>query len=394
MTRGLLGLLLTLLSVLGPVDQSRAQGADNPLLAPAETLASTSHLILTVPMTDNDTLATTARTIEQRFGVTLAAEWPLRSINVHCFVVRVAANSNVDSLITRMEGDTLIRTVQRIRDFQTYEAPHYSDPLLPAQTALTEINAMAAQRLSMGSGIKIGVVDSTIDRDHPDLLGRVDSLRDFVATGRREHAEAHGTAIAGIVAADAENAVGMVGIAPRAELIGLRACWQNAGEPGRCNSFSLARALNFAVLNDIPIINMSLGGPRDPLLAELVEAAIKKGILIVAARGEGETAAFPASMSEVIGAGLGDDHCIPAPSIDVISTAPDEGYRYVSGSSVATAHVTGVAALLLSARPDLKPKDIERALRDAVKQRSSGPMLDACQALRSVTGDTLDCSPP
>nr|WP_320142351.1 S8 family serine peptidase [uncultured Cohaesibacter sp.] len=361
------------------------------LLKPANTIASKSHLILTVPLADRKRIDEIASKIVSRFGLTLTAEWPLKSINVHCFVVKASQETDMDSLIARLQADEQIRTVQRMQDFNTLES-RYSDPLFPIQTALAQINAVAAQRYSTGYGVKIAVVDSSIDASHPDLSGRLTAPKDFVGDGQTVVAEEHGTAIAGIIAADVANATGIVGVAPKAQLTSLRACWQAPNMPGECNSFSLARALNFALLNGYDVINLSLGGPKDPLLEELIKAAIQKNIVVVAAWGEKEEASFPASVSGVIAAGGPTKASIPAPSVDVISTAPHNDYRYVSGSSVAAAHISGILALLLELHPGLPAKTLAHVLHASVKKRDGDPMIDACAVLLSEAKGQISCN--
>ena len=386
--------LLCLLVLSGVSLSSKAQTQEEPpfLLVPADGITAQTHLILTVPITDRSQIDATAAAIEARFGVTLTAEWPLKAIAVHCFVVDAGSTADMDTLIARMRADKGIRTVQRMQTFGTL-GQSYADPLFPIQSALRQINAIAAQRFATGSGVKVAVVDSAIDMTHPDLRDRLAPPRDFVdPDASTARAEDHGTAIAGIIAAEA-NDQGIVGIAPMAELTSLRACWQDPGEPGHCNSFSLARALNFAILNDFDIINMSLGGPSDPLLEELVLAALKKDIVVVAAWGDAPTAAFPASVPGILAAGGKTDESIPAPSIDVISTAPHDDYRYVSGSSVATAHVTGVAALLRSLHPGQSPDAITKALHHAVTSHDGIKMLDACVAMVPDPADAISCAP-
>nr|WP_321981930.1 S8 family serine peptidase [uncultured Cohaesibacter sp.] len=360
------------------------------LLKPANTIATKTHLILTVPLADKKALDKIASEIMSRFGVTLTAEWPLKSIDVHCFVVEADPKADMNALIARMLADKQIRTAQKMQEFKTLES-RYSDPLFPIQTALKQINAVAAQRYSTGSGVHIAVVDSAIDASHPDLLGRLTPAKDFVGVGQTSVAEDHGTAIAGIIAADVANATGIVGIAPKAQLTSLRACWQAPNEPGECNSFSLARALNFALLNDFDVINLSLGGPPDPLLEELIQSAIEKNIVVVAAWGEDGVATFPASVSGVIAAGGPTKASIPAPSVDVISTAPHNDYRYVSGSSVAAAHVSGILALLLALHPGLPTETLAHALHASIRQRNGDPMIDACAVLHSEAKDTVSC---
>mgnify|MGYP003630928934 FL=1 len=388
MLRAALALVISTFLLAAPL---RAQQAPPWLLVPADSIATQTHLILTVPLDDPGALNAVAAGIEARFGVTLTAEWPLQSLAVHCLVVDTAGTPDLDALIARMQADAQIRTVQRMNDFQVFETLH-SDPLLPMQSALRQINAAAAHRLSTGTGVRVGIVDTAIDRDHPDLEGRLADLRDFVGNAQGSAAEPHATAIAGIIAADADNGIGMMGVAPQAELIGLRACWQAQGEGGRCNSFSLARALNFAILNDVQVLNMSLGGPPDPLLQELIEAAEAAGIVVVAAWGENPEPTFPASMPGVIAAGQGTEHQVPAPAVDVLSTAPDNDYRYVSGSSVAAAHVSGVVALLIARHHDITARDIALALNDAVVMQHDGPMVDACEALLAIETTASVCN--
>ncbi|MCD2184696.1 S8 family peptidase [Rhizobium sp. GN54] len=362
--------------------------AQSPRLEPANSLTSNTHLILTVPLAEPDMLTAKAAGIEARFGVRLAAEWPLASIAVHCFVMDVSGITNIDELIARMRADVDIRTVQPMQDFSTL-GNNNDDPLFPAQTALRQMNLPAAQRLSKGTGVKVAIIDTAIDAAHPDLVARVSKQQDFVGLDPSQAAETHGTAVAGIIAADARNGIGIEGVAPEVALVGLRACWQE-GKSGHCNSFSLARALNVAVLDQVDVVNMSLGGPPDALIGELVQAAIGKGTVVVAAAGETGTLAFPASAPGVIAVGPSHE-AISAPSIDVLSTAPGDGYRYVSGSSVAAAHVAGVAALMRAASPGLRPEEVAHALREATAMHGETGMLDACRALSAVVEETMDC---
>lgn len=361
-------------------------------LADADSLDRRDHLILTVPLADPAALAAVAGEIERRYGVRLAAEWPLNAISVHCLVIDASGVADVEALIARMRTDAQIRTVQRMQSFQVL-ALSYADPLFPAQTALALMNAPRAHQGSTGAGVRVGVVDSAIDARHSDLAPRLAEARDFVAREPGEAAEAHGTAVASLIGAEAGNARGMVGVAPGAELVGLRACWQRPDGGGSCSSFSLARALNFAILNRIRVLNLSLGGPPDPLLAELIETALAEGAVVVAAWGEQPEPAFPASLPGVIAAGGVDGgRGLPAPEVDVLSAAPGEAYNYVSGSSVATAHVAGVAALLLAARPELTSAEISHALAASVVTRDGQPTLDACEALRAVNARHETCS--
>lgn len=377
---------------IGFVQPTKAQAQDW-LLVDADQILSDQFLILTVPLDGPENLAAVAEAIEAKFGVPLTAEWPLRAIAVHCLIFDASEHPNIEALIANMRADTRIRTVQSMQKFGVSELPFHADPLFSLQWSLDHMNASQAHQVSMGLGVKVGVVDSAIDRTHPDLIDQLFDTRDFVNTPPSDVAEAHGTAVAGIIAADAKNGVGMVGIAPEAALIGLRACWEAQGQSGQCSSFSLARALNFAILNDVDVLNLSVGGPFDPLIEELLTAAMEAGLIVVAASGETAETVFPASIDGVIAAGGEGADRVPAPMVDVISTAPGNRHRYVSGSSISTAHVSGVIALMLSRRADLTSAEVSQALVGGVALRNDVPLLDACKALNAIGDPAILCVP-
>ncbi|MEM1399860.1 MAG: S8 family serine peptidase, partial [Pseudomonadota bacterium] len=253
-----------------------------------------------------------------------------------------------------------------------------------------EIKAPQAHLRATGKGIRIAVIDTKIDFSHPDLASRKEQSRNLVdRAGDEASAEEHGTAIAGVIAADGSNGQGIVGVAPDARLIGLRGCWHDQAEGGgRCNSFSLARALNLAILSEVDIVNMSLAGPFDPLISDLIETALQRGITLVAAEATDAAASFPASQEGVISVQIPSarsDADLVAPGTDIISTALDGDFDFFSGSSVAAAHVTGVAALLLEERPGLWPEELRQAIRQFAGDGTAVEELDACSAVAAVT---------
>jgi subtilisin family serine protease len=373
-----------------------AQPAPDWRLAQADLIAGDQYLILTIPMDTPEALVAAAADIEARYGVVLAAEWPLASIAVHCLVIDAQAHGDIDALAEQMRTDPEIRTVQRMQSFESLGVA-YPGSLAPMQEGLRRINALQAHVISRGAGVRVGVVDTGIDAGHPDLAQRLELSRDFVGKAEQPDGELHGTAIAGVIAADGTRRKGMVGVAPEAAILGLRACWQDGEqESGRCSSFSLARAINFAILNDVDVLNLSLGGPQDPLLQELITGALNQGMLVVAAWGEQAQPAFPASMAGVIGvAGTPDSQSAEAvmgPAVDILSTSPNGGYRYFSGSSVAAAHISGVAALLKAYKSDLSQTEVARAINKGAKVAASGNDLDACAALRSISESSITIS--
>ena len=185
----------------------------------------------------------------------------------------------------------------------------------------------------------------------PDLEGQIELSENFLAD-RPFAAERHGTEVAGIIAARADNGVGIVGVAPNARLLALRACWQESAGATLCNSLSLARALDFAIARRVQVINLSLGGPPDRLLGALLDVALRRGIEVVAAVDRAlPGGGFPASHPGVIavadeGRGRVAAGVMLAPGRDVPTTSPPSQWYVVSGSSFAAAHVSGLLALL------------------------------------------------
>ena len=218
--------------------------------------------------------------------------------------------------------------------------------------------------------------------------------------------ERHGTALAGVMAAERGNGQGIAGVAPNAMLLGLRACWEQPGgaDRGLCNSFTLARALHFAVVARPGVLNLSLQGPEDPLLSRLLLRAIADGTTVVAAYDSRRPGRFPASLPGVIAvaeptaAGLNPPPgLLRAPGVDILSTAPGGGYAYVSGSSIAAAHVSGAAALLLEIAPHAGPARIASLLRSTARldegdDGAAGPSLDACRAVITLLEHPLEPS--
>ncbi|MEM6549441.1 MAG: S8 family serine peptidase [Pseudomonadota bacterium] len=391
--------LLALAAAGCAVEQQLQQQSSAPVwrVTAADKIAGPRDLILTVAQQDPDGLAAMAEALAAKYNVELVAEWPLSAIDVHCIVFRAAEDADLDALIASMSRDDTIRTVQRMQTFSTLGVT-YPDELFALQTGLQQINAPSIHQASTGDRVRVAVLDTGVDFSHPDLTRRQALARDFVGAPPGTYTpELHGTAIAGVIAADGRNGLGIVGVAPDAEILGLRGCWQDPQTmAGVCSTFSLARALNFALNAEVQILNLSLAGPFDPLLAELVEAAAAKGMVLIAASGTAPGQNFPASQPGVIAvsslAGQGKD-ALAAPGNDILSTRSGGGYDFFSGSSVAAAHMSGVAALLLQSRPRLSPQEMREALQDAAqstKGRQDGVLFDSCAAFRTVAPDQLD----
>ena len=351
-------------------------------LAHAADLSDGGHIILTVPLSSETFETDQAEALAGRYDLEVAAIWPLLAIDVNCYVFAAPAGADLDALSQTLEADPNVLTAQPIVRFETLD--NYTDELLPIQQGLHDLNALPVHSITTGADVTVAVIDSGVATAHPDLANQDIVYRDFIRPQPQgELAERHGTAIAAVIAADARNGTGMVGVAPDVRMLALRACWATPSGPDQCNSFSIARALNFAILNEAEIINLSLGGPYDGLIGQLIDRALGAGILVIAARGDGVKGHFPASVPGVVAAKSahtpaadGGSH---APGLEVISAKPGGSYDFFTGDSVAAAHVSGVAALLLAV------SDVDRHLiAAALVSPDQSTVLDACVALITV----------
>jgi subtilisin family serine protease len=246
-----------------------------------------------------------------------------------------------------------------MQSFNTLSAEEDHDPYRKLQRNLDEMNVSAAHRYSRGEGVRVAVIDTGVDVTHPDLKGRIAEQQNFVdARAAQSLPERHGTAVAGIIAANENNREGIVGIAPGATLFAYRACWptQDASASATCNTLTLAKALSAAIDRKMNIVNLSLSGPSDPLLERIVAVGIRRGTLFVGAappRASGTDQLFPTSIAGVISVDRtahpgGADAELFAPGDEVLTLVPSAAYDFMSGSSLSAASVSGGLALLLA----------------------------------------------
>lgn len=292
--------------------------------------------------------------LAREHGLTLVGEWPMAAIGVDCFVMEDSKGGLADQALATLAQDPRVLWAQAVNLYEGMDTG--GDPLYPVQPAGRDWHLAQLHRVSTGRKIAIAIVDSGIEDGHPDLRGQVAARANFVDASP-DAAEAHGTAVAGVIAARAGNGVGIAGIAPGARLMALRACWELPGKRTRCNSFTLGQAINFALLRGARVINLSLAGPPDRLLQALLDAAQARGVVVVAAADPARPdGGFPASHPGVLAvAAAGQAGALPAalraPGSDVPTCLPGAGWGLVSGSSYAAAHVSGLVALLLELRP-------------------------------------------
>jgi hypothetical protein len=353
----------------------------------------------------------TLEAIEREHGLREIAAWPISALRVHCVVLEIAPGAEREQVLERLSRDPRVELAQPLQAFDTLaatgipttppvrHAAAYNDPYVDLQRGFVELDAVDAHQRARGQGVRIALIDTGVDTTHPDLQGRIASTRDFVdGSAAQFDADRHGTEVAGVIAAVANNRQGIVGIAPQATLSVYKACWQRTAADGggaRCNSFTLAQALGASIDDGARIINLSLGGPDDPLLARLVANALGRGRIVIGAMPpDGRPHGFPTGIAGVIAVDSAVDSAdattraadtvLRAPGRDILTLEPGGRYDYASGSSLAAAHASAVAALLLEA----VPAQDAAAVRTALARSRSGASINACEALATLFAPT------
>lgn len=251
------------------------------------------------------------------------------------------------------------------------------------QWALDKMDAPHAWRVSTGQGAVIAVLDTGADLDHPDLLDklRTDADWDFVSgDGVPDDDHGHGTHVSGIAAATADNEIGVVGLGWDAQILTLKVL----DNEGYGEDVTLAEAIRYAVDQGADVINMSLGGefPCPDVVQSAADYAYGRGVVLVAASGNnsGNTEMFPANCEHILGVSATDVNdvagsysnygahvSVAAPGTTIYSTLMGGWYGSLSGTSMATPHVSGLVALLAAHFPSYTPDQIASAILDTAE---------------------------
>lgn len=316
-------------------------------------------------------------------------QWSIKALGVEAVVAEFRSKRTLDEVIADLSSDDRVDTVQAVKP---YKLLTYNDPYFELQSAVRSDDIEGIHQLATGKDVVVGIVDTGLDRQHPEIRERILYSRNHVAhdPARFDHDE-HGTAVAGIIASSANNRLGIVGVAPDVKIMAFKACWEQPGtRHAMCDSASLIRALSDAINQQPDILNLSLAGPSDLLIRRLLQTASERGMVLVAAMDNEATESFPAAMPEVIAVGLpldgamsADNLGILAPGTDVLTTTPGASYAFKSGSSMATAYVSGIAALMKERQPTLSGEQIRIHLRNTASEKlGATPVVDICSAVR------------
>ena len=265
-----------------------------------------------------------------------------------------------------------------------------------------------------GDNVKVCIIDSGIDYNHPDLSGNYIGGHDYVSDDgdpMDEGIYSHGTHVAGIIGAE-DNGGGVIGVAPKVDLYAVRAL----DTTGNAFVGDVVDAITWAIDHEMDIISMSFGWPDEKDTVKVAcEDAYNAGIILVAS--SGNTAEYvtevhyPAAYDDyVIAVGAVDiDHSHPswscygdeldvvAPGVNIYSTIID-GFGFLSGTSMAVPMVTGVCALILSANPTLSNDDVKGILLDTATDlgyndgKFGEGLINAQLAVATTIGDTTNPS--
>ncbi len=318
------------------------------------------------------------------------AQWSVKALGVEAIVAEFNNDRQIEEVLAALQGDTRIESVQPVR---TYELLTYNDPYFHLQNVVPNQELEQVHDLATGKDVVVGVVDTGVDRDHPELVDHIIYAKNFVGHDQSDFDnDEHGTTVAGVIASTANNELGVVGVAPDSKLMIFKACAQNnQTRKSSCDSFSLMKALAEVLRQGPDVLNLSLAGPQDPLLERLIDAAVNRGIIVIAAVDHSNPDnSFPASMPGVIAVSSAfqfDQRWMPkdgvlAPGTEVLTTTPGATYAFRSGSSMSTAFVTGIAALMKEQDANLTTSKFTSILHRTAQARiNEVPLVDICQVV-------------
>lgn len=242
--------------------------------------------------------------------------------------------------------------------------------------SLYETGVSFVHKTTKGKGINICMVDTPIDIFHPSFSNsfiETEDLIDFEPNNL--DAMTHGTSVAGVLVSQNN----LIGVAPKAKLLAISAFSTTKTRPHilQGSSAIIAKAINSCIQHKVDVINLSFTGGRDALIEKLIQKAIRKGIIVVAAGGNGGhwgSTIYPALIPGVLTATAVDDQKMlfpmadkgsfidyAAPGVNILTTAPGGSYTIATGTSLSSAHLSGIIALLLSQK---RNQSIDAALTE------------------------------
>jgi hypothetical protein len=349
----------------------------------------------------------------RRLNLSLISSQSLGLIGCTIYHSHINSGRPVREVIVALERDRLIDMVAPNYMFalaQDASAPAPAAEGDPAQYAVAKLNLAEAHQIAKGDNVLIAVIDSEIDAKHPDLEGAIAARDDALGPVDKPHP--HGTGMAGAMASHHK----LVGTAPNARILAVRAFGGGANGGAQGTTVPIVQGLDWAVQQGAKIVNMSFAGPKDPTLEKAFKAAREKGVILIAAAGNAGPKSpplYPGADPNVIavsatdvddqvftGANRGKYVAVAAPGVDVLVPAPDGNYEFTTGTSVAAAEVSGIAALLVQRDPKLDSAGVREILTSTAnnfgaKGRTDTLGYGVVDALRAVQAvDAKSASAP
>ncbi len=390
---------------------------------PAAPIFVAARVLVTIPFDSQEGMQAAAAKLASAYGMKVEEVSELNSLKIALIVYSLPEGADVLKKVAELGAQSI--TAQPDFLYSTLETT--TNPPQPSAQATNPpaqleygLRLIRADRLHgsvTGKGVKVALIDTGVDAGHPALQGKIAAQTDV--TGKGFTADVHATMVAGIIAGNAKNG-GIAGVAPGAEILAIKACHPLTPQAvaAQCWSRTLAKGLDLAIEKKAAIVNMSLGGPggvEDKLLKRMVDTAVGRGIVVVAAAGndgpQGKPG-FPAALPNVVAvtavdskellyafATQGNFIALAAPGVEILSTSPGGKFLVSSGTSLAAAYVSGAAALALEQQPGLAPQALETLLERTAKDlgppgkdpQFGNGLVDACRAVAEIGGNRKLC---
>ena len=351
-----------------------------------------NRVLVAIPITRSAEPGRNSTDVADDYGLSVDDETSLPSLGVRLVTFTVVRPRSLGDLLDQMGLDARLQSAQPVFRYRINASPMASLAAapLPGIYPAQNMRLPSARLMASGTGVVVALIDTHVAQ-LPSLRGHVVERVALVPGGDG----LHGTALAGLIAS----------VAPDARLVAIEAFDERTGDANggaEATTLTLARAIDVALNRKADVINLSIAGPRDPLIGRMVRHALSQDVIVVAAAGnDGPTAPprYPAAYDGVIAVTATDSRdqlyplgargphvAIAAPGVDVPVELPDAMVGYFSGTSIAAAEIAGVAALLRERAPRLASAEARRLLKETATPMPSGPgLVDAFAALSRVS---------
>jgi subtilisin family serine protease len=311
------------------------------------------------------------------------AEAPLQLLRRTVHRYAITDNRSLSQVIAALEADPTVESAQPNYQYELIESST-SAPGTQLQYANVKLHVAEAHKSVTGKDVIVALIDSRVDASHEALelsIKNSYSSIDYPST----EADAHGTAMAGAIAGHGQT----VGTAPQSRLLAVECFSKDKEGHMEGVTFNILKGVDWAHSRAALIINMSFAGPRDPLLSRLMRAAAKNGVILVAAAGNAGAKSpplYPGADENALAVTATDSRdrvfklanrgkyiAVAAPGVDVIVLAPGNSTAMSSGTSVAAAHISGLAALAMERAIKIDAVAFRRILKESASKLQAPP---------------------